>query len=150
VIKRVSTPDALSIDCIQLLVQTRSIKAYNFALSRPLSAYLQTRSITASKCISNLAQLWPPSASPNSLNYGLQVRTIMASKCISPKLLDHGLQAHLESCSIMESKCISKLAQIWPPGLHVHGLQVHWHSRLTMASKGIFKLAQSQPWSVSL
>jgi hypothetical protein len=42
-------------------------------LDHGLKVYLQTRSITASKCISNLAQWPPPSASRNSYHYTLQV-----------------------------------------------------------------------------
>jgi len=38
-----------------------------------LQVHLQTRTITASKCISTLAQSWLPSASPNSLDHSLQV-----------------------------------------------------------------------------
>ena len=83
--------------------------------------YLQTRSITASKCISRLARSRPPSASPNWLDYGLQmhlqIRSITASKCISKfaqsqspslslKSLDYGLQVHLQTCSITASKYI--------------------------------------------
>jgi len=75
---------------------------------------LQTCSIAAPNCISKLAQLWPPSVSPDLLNNGLQVRINMTSKCIS-KLswlppadsYDHGLQVCLRSCSITALKCIS-------------------------------------------
>jgi hypothetical protein len=56
-----------------------------FARSWSPSQYLQTPLHTASKCISKLACLRPPSVSPNLHNYDLQVGTIMASKCI-PKL----------------------------------------------------------------
>ena len=90
----VSAPGALSIDCLQVLVQTRSITAYKFARSRPPSAspsshdyglqmHLQTRTITASK----LARSRPPSVSPNSHNYALQRA--------SPNSLDHDLGVHL-------------------------------------------------------
>ena len=69
---------------------------------RGLQVYLQSRTIMASKCISKLAGSWPqsnlqtqsimagkfawswpPSESPNSLDYGLEVETVRASKCIS-------------------------------------------------------------------
>jgi len=92
-------------------------------------ANTKSSSIMASKCISKLAQLHPPSASPNSPYYGLQV--------------------HLWVHSISASKCISKLAWSWPAsasptslylGLHVtvsshnNGLQVYlWvHSIVIM------------------
>jgi len=68
---RASAPGTPSIDRLQVLVQSRSI--------------------IASKCISELAPSWPPSVSPNSLDHSLQVGTLMASKCISPNLLHHGL-----------------------------------------------------------
>jgi len=95
-----------------------------------------------------VAQLQPPSPSPNSLDYylqvhlqspsitsskllhhSLQVRIIMASKCISPNSLSHGLQVHLQNRLIMACKCISKLAPIWPlstsPNSLHHHLRVH-------------------------
>jgi hypothetical protein len=50
--------------------------------------YLQTRSIMASKYISNLPRSRPPSVSPSSLDYGLQV--------------------HLQTCSITACKEIFK------------------------------------------
>jgi len=61
------SPGAPSIGCLQVLFQCHSI--------------------TASKCISKLAQSRLRSASPNSLNHSLQMhlqtRSITASKCIS-------------------------------------------------------------------
>jgi len=58
---------------LQLYHQTCTIPASMFTQLWPPCAYLQTRSITASKCISIVARLWPSSASPKSLNYSLQV-----------------------------------------------------------------------------
>ena len=108
--------------------------------------------ITASNCMSKLAQSRPQSASPNSLNHGLQVhlstRSIMASKCISklarlrppsvsPDSLDYSLQVR----TITASNCISKLARSRPrnasPNSLDHGLQVHLSTRLITASKYI-------------
>jgi hypothetical protein len=103
--KRVSAPGAPSIDCLPVLVQTRSIMACKCisklarlrspnSLDHGLQVYLQTRSITASKvhlqsrsitasnCISKVAPSRPPSVSPNSLDHGLQ--------SASPNSLDHG------------------------------------------------------------
>jgi len=84
-----------------------------------LQVLLQSRSITASKCISKLARLRPPSVSPSSLDYGLQVCTITASMCISklarsqsPSVSlnshDYGLQVNLQTRSITASKYIIK------------------------------------------
>jgi len=79
-----------------------------------LQVLLQSRSITASKCISKLAQseppsgiskharLRPPTASPNSHNYGLQVPMFTASKCIS-----HRAQSQPPSTSLRsDSGCM--------------------------------------------
>jgi len=108
--------------------------------------------ITASNCISKLAQSRPQSASPNSLDHGLQVhlstRSITACKYISklarlrppnvsPDSLDYSLQVR----TITASNCISKLAQSRPrnasPNSLDHGLQVHLSTRLITASKYI-------------
>jgi len=89
------------------------------------SQRLARRASTASQYSSKLGWIWPASASPNSLDYGLQTRSITASKCIS------------------------KLPQLWPPSSHDHGLQVHLHTRLITAFKCISKLAVSRPRSVS-
>jgi len=74
-----------------------------------LQVHLQTRSMTASKCIS-------------------EFNSITGSKCIS-KLLDLGLQMHLQTPSITASKSISKLSPSRPPSTsptsHDHVLQVH-------------------------
>jgi len=88
--------------------------------------HLQTHLITTCK----FAQSRPPSVSPNSLHYCLQVCTIMASKCIS-KLAQ----------SRSQSASLSSLDQ---------GLQVYLQIRSITASKYISKLARSCPRSVSL
>jgi len=99
--------------------------------SNSLDYSLETRSITASKCISKLAQLWPPSAylhtrlitastsaSLISLVYVLQVSTIMPSKCIyrlalprsrivCPNTLAYHLQLHLDTYSITPWEWVS-------------------------------------------
>jgi hypothetical protein len=67
----------------------------------------------ASKYFSNLAQLWPPSVSPNLLDYTLQVHTLMASKFIFRNLHNHGLPV----CNIRSSKQISKLCRSQPTTL---------------------------------
>jgi len=88
-------------------------------------------------CISTLAQLRPPSASPHLLDYSLQVylhtRTITASKCIatlawsqppsaSPHSRNHGLRVHLPTRSIAVSNCISKLARSRPRSVSLSSL----------------------------
>jgi len=84
--------------------------------------------ITASK----FAQSQRPSASPNSLDHSLQVhpqsRSIMASRCIQTR-------------SVTASKWISKLARSQPPSASPnsldHGLQVYLQTRSITASKCI-------------
>ena len=130
-----------------MYLQTCMITACKFARSWPPSAYLQTRSITASKCIPILARLPPPSVSPNSLHHRLQVhlqtRSITASKGISrldrlrpASSHDHGLQVH-----------ISTLARSRPPSASPNSLdyrlQVHLHSRLITASEYISEFTGS-------
>jgi len=114
--------------------------------------HLQTSSITASQCFTELTQSPSPIASPNSLDYSLQVRKITASNCISklarsrpqsgsPQSLGYGLKVHLQTRSITASKCISKLAPSRPPSASPnsldHGLQVHLSTRSITASKYI-------------
>jgi hypothetical protein len=116
--------------CISKLDRSRRSSSHDHGLQ----VHLQTRSITASKCIS-------------------EFNLISASKCIS-ELLDLGLQMHQETPSITASKCISEL--------HHHGLQLHLQTRSIMASKCISefnsitaskcisKLAPFRPPSASL
>ena len=116
-------------------LQTRSIVACNLARSQPpsaspnsldyclqvrmimasTSAYLQTHTITASKCISKLARLQPPEVH-------LQTPSISISECISkftlsrplsvsPNTLDYRLQVHLQSRSITALECISEFTR---------------------------------------
>jgi len=113
-------------------------------------ALTQSDSIMASEFISKLARSRPPSASPH--------------------LLDHGLQVHLQTCSITAAKWISILAPLWPPirtimaskftspNLLNHSLQVVSPNLLDygfqigtiMGSKWVSKLARSWPGSVTL
>jgi len=100
-----SSPDSLDYG-LQVHLETCSITASKFALSWPPSAYLITRSITTSKCISRLARLRPPSSHEHGLQGHLQTRLITISECISkftrsglssvsPNMIDHPLQVHL-------------------------------------------------------
>jgi len=72
-----------------------------------------------SKYSSNLARSWPPSSSPNSLNYVLKV--------------------HLQTRYITPSKCISKLARLPPPSTSLSSLNlslpVYIQTRTISASK---------------
>jgi len=69
-----------------------------------LHVILQPCSIMASKCISKLAELWCPSESPYSLDYGLQSSHDSILPSADP-------QTRLTSAS----KCISKLVRLQPP-----------------------------------
>jgi len=101
----VSAPGAPSIDCLQVLVQPRSITdpkcISKLARLRPASSndhglqvHIQTRSITACK----FAWSWPRSSSTNSLDYDLglhlQIHLVAASKS-SLNSLDHSLGVYL-------------------------------------------------------
>ena len=98
-----------------------------------LQVLLQSWSIMASKCISQHALLWPPSASLSSL--------------------DLSLQEHLQTRSITASRCISEFTWLWPPGASWiwldHGIQVHLQTRWIMASMCISGITRSQPPSAS-
>jgi len=98
----------------------------------------------------------PPNTRPNSLDYGLEPRSITVSNLapsrppnVSPNSLNYGLQVHHQTHSIMASKCISKLVQLWPPSSHNQGLQVHIHTRSITISEYISKFTRSRPPSVS-
>jgi len=128
--------------------------------------------LTASTYRSTLAQSWPPSVSPNSINHTcqvyLQTRTIMASKftwsqpskfisklgrsrpqSASPNSLEYGLQVHLQIRSITAFRCISKLPRLRPPSSHNHGPHVHLQTRSITISECISKFSRSRPPSVS-
>jgi hypothetical protein len=75
---------------------------------------LQSRSLTASKCILLLTQLQPPIAYTHSLYSGHQVP--------------------LQTRSITAFKWNFKLAQLWLPCSHNYGLHVHHPAQSFMAS----------------
>jgi len=138
---KVSSPGALSIDRLQVLVQSCSNTASKciseLAQLRPpsshehgLQVHLQTRSITASKCISEFTRSTSPSASLGPLDLSLQVhiqtRSLTASKCISEfsrstsrsaslSSLDLSLQVHIQTRSITACKCISAFTRSTSP-----------------------------------
>jgi len=129
-----------------------------------LQVHLQTRSMTASKCISQFTRSPPPSASPYSLHHSLQVNlwaTRSRPPNASPNSLDRGFQMHLwvqldigrqvhfQTCLITVSMSISEFTQSRSPSASPNsfdnGLQVHIKTRSITASKWISKLAQSWP-----
>jgi len=147
------------------------------SLGHGLQVYLETHSITASKCISKvhsisaskcmsqLVRSLPPSPCPNSLCHGhrlhLQTRSITASECISklsplrpPSSHDRDLQVHLPTRWITAPKCISKLGRLRSRSVSLssldQGLQVYLQIRSVTTSKCISKVARWRPWSVSL
>ena len=104
--------------------------------------------------ISNLSRSWPPSVSPDLLDYGLQVCTIMASKCISklcwlwppsshdhglqcisPNSLDQGIQVYLQPRSIADSKFARSRSPSASPNLLAHDLGVHLKVHLITTPK---------------
>jgi hypothetical protein len=96
--------------------------------------------LSSTRYSSKLAQLSPPSASPNSLNYSIHIPSLKFSICRSPNSQDYGLHDRL----ITSSKCICALAQSQPASIarntHKSSLQV----RSIMSSKYICEVAQTQ------
>jgi hypothetical protein len=86
-----------------------------------LQVHLQTHSITASKCISELNVISASKCISECVGLSdqmhLQTRWITACKCISD-LHDLGLHSHLQTRSITASK----LAQSWPPSASTNSL----------------------------
>ena len=99
-----------------MYLQTRSITACMFAQSWLPSAYLQSWSIMASKCISN------------SLDYGLhKCLSKLAryqSRSASLSLLEHSRQVYFQIHSITAYKCISKVARARPPSASLSSLDL--------------------------
>ena len=95
----------------------------------------RTRNMTASKCISIVSLLWPPS----SHDHGLQVHICKLAwsrpPSVSPNSLNHGIPVR----TIMASKYIYTLTRSWPPSASPnslnHSLQVYLWTRLITASK---------------
>jgi len=129
---------ALSIDRLQVLVQSRLITASKcisrLARLRPARSHDHWLQVD----ISRLARSRPPSVSPDLLDYVLP-------KCISKlarswsrraslSSLDRGLQVHLEICSITASKCISKVARSQPGSISLSSLDRHVQAHLQLLS----------------
>jgi len=136
---RVSAPSTLSIDHLQVPLQTQSITASNcisrhFQFRPPsshdhgLPVHLHSPRNTASKCIFEFTRSRPPSASPISLHYSLQVH-LWVHSIMAPTGSPNSLHYTLQVRTIMASKFISILAQLRPPSTSLSspdcGLQVH-------------------------
>jgi len=90
---------------------------------------VHTRSITASKSISELAQLRPPSALHYCLQVYLQTGSITASKfarswppSASTHSLDHSLHVHVQTCLNTVYECITRLPWVEPPSVSPNSL----------------------------
>jgi len=96
--------------------------------------------------ICKLAQSWPPSASPDSLDYGVQVHLQTHSITASKIALSWPPSAYLQIRAITASK----FKWSWPPTATPHSLdgslQVYLHTRTIAASK----FARSRPRSSAL
>jgi len=109
------------------LARSRPPSASPISLNHGLQVHLQTRSITASKCISKLARLLPASSHEHRLQVHLQARSITILECISkftrslhpsvsPNMLGYRLQVHLQTHSITASEYISEFTWSSFPG----------------------------------
>ena len=106
--------------------------------------YLQSRSITAAKWISEFTRSWSPSACPNSLDYRLPVDVWVTQTPPPSSSLSY---------MILVSKCILKVFGTQPPNASLSSLnvslQVHLQTGSIMASRSIFGFSQSRPSRVS-
>jgi len=78
-----ATSHSHGLQCISKLALSRSRSASVSSLDHGLQVYLQICSITASRSISKLAQLWPASSHDYGIQVHLQSHLIMPSECIS-------------------------------------------------------------------
>jgi len=113
--------------CISILARSRSPNASPNFLNHGLQVHLQTRSITASNCISKVAWSQPPSVSLTSHYYVLQTRSITATNCISkvawcrpPSVSSNSLDYILQTRSIIASDTSLSLLN--------HGVVKRWCS----------------------
>jgi len=116
------------------LPQSRPPSVSPNSLNQGLQVHLQTRSITASRCISSLA----PLRSASSHGHGLQVHIFKLARLrppsVSPNSLDHCLQVHLQTHSITASKCISNVARLRPRSLSLSALDGDFQAHLELLS----------------
>ena len=106
--------------------------------------HLQTRSITAFKCISRLARSRPTRSHVHGLQVHISKLVQSWPPSASPNSLDHGLQVYLQTRSI--TAC--KFARSWPPSASPNSLNlslhVHIQTRSFTASKCISDFTRSQ------
>jgi hypothetical protein len=143
---------------ISKLARSRPPRVSPTSLHHGLKVYLQSRLITAFKCISCLVRLRAagshdhglqvqisklarsrrPSVLPTALNYGHQrwISKIALSQSRSASLcsLAHGLQVYFQICSITATKCISKDARSWPRSISLRSLDRHHQAHLEFLS----------------
>jgi len=95
------------------LTSSRPPSASPNSLNHSLRVHLQTRSITATKCISKLARLRPPSSH------------------------NHGLQVHLWVHLILASKWISEFTRSRPPSAYLNSLDQGFQAYHQWATAGV-------------
>jgi len=102
---------------------------------------------TVSKSWSKLAQTRPPSASPNSLDYGLQVHISKFALSLHPNLDKPGFQVHHLTHSMTTSGCMLNFTRSRPPRVSPvildYRLQVHLQTCNITASECISELSRS-------
>jgi len=157
-----SASDTPPIDHLQVLLQSHLIKEFkcitkfvesnysSVALSsfnHGYQVYLHVPSITTSR----LTRTCTPNVSPNSVYHRLQIRRIESSKSItklswlqlpgaSLTLRGFGLQAHVQTHSIMAPKCNSKITWFRPEHLPTHDLHVSLQACWIMALECLTEL----------
>jgi len=107
----------------------------------------------ASKFICDLSEPLPPSWLNNVLPVHLQTESIIGSKCAQPWppcSSQNLLDQGVQIHTIMASNCISQLTWSWPPSSSPTLFDQSVQVRTVTASKGISILAYSRPSSPSL
>jgi len=99
------------------LAQSQPASVSPNSLDHGLQVQFQTRSMTASKCISRLIRLRPAC----SHNHGLQVHISKLARLRPPGSHDRGLH-----------QCISKVARSWPRSVSLSSLDVHFHVHIEL------------------
>jgi len=127
------SPNSLN-HSLQVYLQTCSIVACKFAQSWPASAYIQTRSITASKSISRLAWAWPSSVHYHAFQVHITKPARSRLPSASPNIAVHRLQVHLQIWLITASKCFSKVTRSRPGSIYLSSLDFHFQAHLELLS----------------
>jgi hypothetical protein len=132
---RTTTSRLITTNYSSNLAWSQPPKASLNSLDHSLQVYLQTYTITTSKCIFKLPRSQPPSISTNSLDYGLQVCMIMApSRYLN--LVDHSLQAYWYTRSIAASKFARSRFPNASPNSHDQSLYVMAWLHMTCPGPG--------------